>query len=105
MYEVRPERGGLVHDLELRLDVGVVDRAGDRAQLALGELVRERREIALLVADAETDAGHGEPRFSTGKLNARSVYLNRSRARNIGVWPARCGPDPQREGQTRNVRA
>ena len=59
----QPERGGLVHDLELRLDVGIVDRARDRAQLALGELVRERREVALLVADAETDAGHGGPRF------------------------------------------
>jgi hypothetical protein len=35
--------------------------------------VCESREIALLVADAETDAWHGEPRFSTGKLNARSV--------------------------------
>ena len=53
-----------MHDLELGLDVGVVDRACDRPQLALGELVRERREIALLVADAETDAGHGGPRIS-----------------------------------------
>ena len=53
------ERRGLVHDLELGLDVGVVDRAGDRPQLPLGELVRERGEIPLLVADAETDAGHG----------------------------------------------
>ena len=55
----QPELGRLVHDLELRLDVGVVDRARDRPQLALGELVRERGEVALLVADAETDAGHG----------------------------------------------
>ena len=54
----------LVHDLELRLDVGLVDGARDRPQLPLGELVRERREIALLVADAETDAGHGGPRLA-----------------------------------------
>ena len=38
------ELGGLVHDLELRLDVGVVDGPRDRTQLALGELVRERGE-------------------------------------------------------------
>ena len=63
MYDGQPERGRLVHDLDLRLDVGLVDGARDRPQLALGELVRERREIALLVADAETDAGHGGPRF------------------------------------------
>ena len=58
------ELGRLVHDLELGLDVRVVDRASDRPQLPLGELVRERSEVALLVADAETDAGHGEPRSS-----------------------------------------
>ena len=72
----QPERGRLVHDLELRLDVGVVDRARDGPQLPLRELVRERGEVALLVADAETDAGHGEPR---SRVTERSFSLPQAR--------------------------
>jgi hypothetical protein len=62
-----------VHDLELGLDVGVVDGPCDRPQLTLGELVRERGEVALLVADAETVAGHGGASLSS--ITERSFSL------------------------------
>ena len=64
MYAVSPSSAALCTTLDLRLDVGLVHGARNRTQLSLGELVRERREITLLVADAETDTGHGEPRLA-----------------------------------------
>jgi hypothetical protein len=54
-----PELGRLVHEPDLRLDVRLVHSARNRPQLALGKLMRKRYEIALLIADAETDTGHG----------------------------------------------
>ena len=64
MYAVSPSSAALCTSLDLRLDVRLVHGARNGPQLALRELVRERREIALLVADAETDTGHGEPRLA-----------------------------------------
>ena len=65
MYEVSPSSAALCTTSSWGSTSASSTARAIGPQLALGELVRERREIALLVADAETDAVHGGPRFST----------------------------------------
>ncbi len=68
-----------MHDLDLRLDISLIHGPRNGPELLLGELVRKRGQIALLVTDAETDAAQAEPRFSgPALLNARSVYPKRN---------------------------